>query len=69
MLTQQQPRLFVYAADLMNIYTHFTNPHSCYKKYRVLKKLIGKKEHQYITVKELAEWEGIPENELRQRIE
>lgn len=64
---QQPPPLFVQPTQLM-FFFNISHSSYAYKKYKELKKILGKKEHQLITVKELADWLDIPEIEVLNRI-
>lgn len=64
-MTVSAVKLFVYPNDLIKVYAGKINfKRSAINKYNTLKQLIGKQSHQYITIKELADWEGITEDEL-----
>jgi hypothetical protein len=68
MAVTQQPRLFLYPADLLCIYDHITHYQTALKKYNRIKNMLGKQKHQKLTVKEFADWEMIPEQEIINRI-
>lgn len=68
LFNQAPPPLFIYPLDLMKIYTHYTSRFGAYKKYATLRKLLNKRKDQYITVKELADWEDVPVEEIIIRI-
>jgi hypothetical protein len=59
--------LYVYPKDLLRI-SNITHPNSVYHKYKEIKESLGKLAHQYITVKEMANWLGIAENDIIERI-
>lgn len=50
---------FIYPLDLKKIYPHYTSNDGAYKKYRVLKKLIGVT-RQYLTIDEFCNHEMLP---------
>ncbi|MEO5681449.1 MAG: hypothetical protein ABIQ88_02345 [Chitinophagaceae bacterium] len=66
---QQQTRLFLYPPDFLKIYDHLTTYMGAYYRYKAIKKLLGKQKHQFITVKEFADWEGVAVEEIIKRIE
>lgn len=46
------------AKDLLKIYNSVTTYKGAWLLYQRLKKLIGKQEHQCLTVGDIAQWEG-----------
>lgn len=68
LFNQAEPPLFVYPTDLRKIYSHYTSNSGVYKRYNALRKFLNKRPDQRITVKELADWEDIPEAEIIKRI-
>ncbi len=62
-------RLILYPGDIMNIFDHINTYGGAWYRYNVTRKLLGKKKGQYILIKEFAEFEGIPEQDIRERIQ
>lgn len=65
-----QPPYFVYPIDLLKVYKgQITHPNSTYHKYKSIKEVLGKKAHENITRKELADWLDIPLSDLHDILE
>lgn len=56
--------LFVYYYDLLKIYNNIRTLAGAHKRYKAIKEALGKKEHQYITLKEFADWNDVPETDV-----
>lgn len=63
MAKQLQARVFISPKDLMPLYGHKSYK-GAWKAYQALKDALGKKQHQRITVTELATYEGISPAEI-----
>lgn len=61
--------IFLYYTDLLKIYPHLTTTAGAHKKYTTLKKCLGKKDHQMITVKEFADWQDVPVEDIVQALQ
>lgn len=55
-----QSVIFLYYTDLLKIFPHLTTKAGAHKKYNAIKECLGKKDHQLITVKEFADWQDVP---------
>jgi len=63
--------LFIYPMQLRCIYPHLQHSPAItlYKKYARIKDYLGKQKHQYITVDELSEYNGVDKAAILQRIQ
>lgn len=48
------------------LYPHINSYKSAHRKYFRVKQCLGKAEHQYLTIQEIADWEGIPAEKIYQ---
>jgi len=60
-------RLFIQVQDVMNVMGYAKT--AAYQRLHTIKAAYGKLPHQRVTVKEFAEYEGIPIAEVRKRMQ
>lgn len=58
-MAKAQP-IFIYAKDLMRIFTHLTSYSGAMYRYNIMKTTLNKKKHQFVTVVEFSDYEGLP---------
>lgn len=62
------PQIFIYPKDLLKIFTHLKSYRGAVHRYNSIKMNIGKQKHQYLSVVEFADWEGLTTDLVYQTI-
>lgn len=51
--------VYLFPKDVLRVITHITSYNGAWLRYQRIKKCLGKERHQYLTIQEFADWEGL----------